>query len=351
MQKSITINSKLITIMKPVTNADYKGKTVLTNSSWEYVELWLKRQSSKEAKEALFYWQQAKYFYSASECLPQNSKPLTSYYCCLNATKALLCINHIDVHNISHGITQNRRENDASNSLEKAEVIFLGGGALTELSRYLGEDVIKQTLIIKDLLYNIPCVHRTFAITYSGSPELFIPIKNISFVREDTTSKAWIQFSVDERYANGTALRFLPSGYKPISKEGDLNYYIRKENARFKWDIHSEFSERHNNLTSYHKKVRKDLHYIYSDSRLWYIKKDIPTNPHIIHRNSLTLIFAVMHWMSELVRYNPEKFEKYMRSNQNWLLHEFIENALYQFIDEISCEITHQDIMTTGYRK
>ena len=68
-------------------------------------------------------------------------------------------------------------------------------------------------------------------------------------------------------------------------------------------------------------------------------------------RYSLTLIFAVMHWMSELVRYNPQKFEKLMESKQNWLLHEFIEKALYQFVDEISCEITHQEIMTTGYRK
>lgn len=98
-------------------------------------------------------------------------------------------------------------------------------------------------------------------------------------------------------------------------------------------------------------KVRKDLHYIYGNTRLWYIKKDIPTNTHLIKRNSLTLIFAVMHWMSELVRYNPQHFEKYMNSKQNWLLHEFIETALYHFVDEVSCEITGQDIMTTGYRK
>lgn len=43
MQKAITINSKNITLMKPLTSADYQGKTILTNSSWEYVELWLKR--------------------------------------------------------------------------------------------------------------------------------------------------------------------------------------------------------------------------------------------------------------------------------------------------------------------
>lgn len=58
-----------------------------------------------------------------------------------------------------------------------------------------------------------------------------------------------------------------------------------------------------------------------------------------------------MHWLSELVRYNPRLFDRYMKTNQNWLINEFIENALYQFIDEISCEITKKDIMTSGYRK
>lgn len=176
MQKAITINSKEISLLKPITSADYKSKTILTDSAWEYVELWFKRQKDEKSKNALFYWQQAKHFFLASEKLPQNSKPLTSYYCCLNATKALLCVNGINVTNISHGITQARHEQVQSNSLDKAEVIFLGSGVLNELSRYLGENVDKQTHNIKDLLYNIPCVHRSFAITYTGTTELFVPI-------------------------------------------------------------------------------------------------------------------------------------------------------------------------------
>ena len=349
MQKTITLNSKEITLLKPLTSADYDGKTILTDSAWEYVELWLMRQKDSQSKDALFFWRQAKHFFLASECLPQNSKPLTSYYCCLNATKALLCVNGINVTNISHGITQDRYDENKSNSLDKAEVIFQGAGALNELSRYLGEAVDKGTYTIKDLLYNIPCIHRTYCITYASSPELFIPIKNIHYVREDTTSRAWIQFSVDSRYANGTALRFLPSGFEKTNI-GDNAFGVRKKN-RFKWDIHGSKEDRLTALSKYHQKVRKDIYYIYGPTKLWYIKKDLPNNPHIIKRSSLTLIFAVMHWMSELVRYNPKQFEKYMETKQNWLLHEFINKALYQFVDEISCEITHQEIMPTGYRK
>lgn len=352
MQKAITINSKEISLLKPITAADYKSKTILTDSAWEYVELWFKRQKDEQSKNALFYWQQAKHFFLASEKLPQNSKPLTSYYCCLNATKALLCVNGINVTNISHGITQARHEQVQSNSLDKAEVIFLGSGVLNELSRYLGENVDKQTHNIKDLLYNIPCVHRSFAITYTGTTELFVPIRNLKFIREDTTSKAWVQFDLDARYANASILRYLPAGYKKVPPNPESNTYtIRKENSRFNWNIHSDLNQRMQDLSNYHRKVRKDLFYIYGDTKLWYLKKNLPNNTHVLQRNSLTLIFAVMHWMSELVRYNPQKFEKLMESKQNWLLHEFIEKALYQFVDEISCEITHQEIMTTGYRK
>lgn len=154
------------------------------------------------------------------------------------------------------------------------------------------------------------------------------------------------------REVNTLANIQLPAGYKKVPPNPESNTYtIRKENSRFNWNIHSDLNQRMQDLSNYHRKVRKDLFYIYGDTKLWYLKKNLPNNTHVLQRNSLTLIFAVMHWMSELVRYNPQKFEKLMESKQNWLLHEFIEKALYQFVDEISCEITHQEIMTTGYRK
>lgn len=156
---------------------------------------------------------------------------------------------------------------------------------------------------------------------------------------------------MDSRYANGNAIRYLPKGYKRTHVEDKSRFYIRKENKRFTWDIHADKKDRFEQLSNYHKRVRKELFYIYGNSKLWYIKKDLPKNTHVLKRNSLTLIFAVMHWMSELVRYNPQRFERYMETKQNWLLHEFIEKALYQFVDEISCEITHQEIMSTGFRK
>lgn len=48
--KSLEINSKTLHLMKAVTNA----KTVLTNSAWEYVELWLKRKKQNKEKGLFF---------------------------------------------------------------------------------------------------------------------------------------------------------------------------------------------------------------------------------------------------------------------------------------------------------
>ncbi|MFC2284260.1 MAG: YaaC family protein [Corynebacterium matruchotii] len=64
-----------------------KENAVLATDSWNFVDLWLKRNSENKAQ---FYWQQAQNFYNASLNLPKTSSPLTLYYCFLNATKALL---------------------------------------------------------------------------------------------------------------------------------------------------------------------------------------------------------------------------------------------------------------------
>lgn len=68
----------------------------MTDSCWEYVALFLKRQSMAGASDALFYWEQAHSFYLASQELPDNARPLTSYYCILNAAKALLRYKGVD---------------------------------------------------------------------------------------------------------------------------------------------------------------------------------------------------------------------------------------------------------------
>lgn len=348
MFKEICINNKPCELMKAVCKPKYGSKTILTDSCWEYVALFLKRQSITGASDALFYWEQAHSFYLASKTLPDSAQPLTSYYCILNASKALLRFKGVDDEHLrNHGVSSVREESDKTN-IKEAYTAVRGAGVLPSLSRYYGFNLIPRHYSIAELLYNTPCVHRAYCITFS-KPEMFVPIERPVFVKKDNSKEAWIKFYVKGRYANAKALKSLPSKFEhDIGVEDE---YVIRMKKRFSWDIHKPIEERKRMLNKYHEKSRAYIYYIYAESKLWYIKKEISGNESLVSVPSSVSIFCVFHWISELVRYNPKLFNKYMKSKQNWLLHEFINNALDQFVNEIGCEITGEDIMCTGYRK
>ena len=89
----IKLASRLVKPHKAIISPDLLARNVLTNSHWDFVELWLRK---KRKKNALFYWNQAREFNNASIGLPIQSSPLLHYYSFMNATKALLCSKNID---------------------------------------------------------------------------------------------------------------------------------------------------------------------------------------------------------------------------------------------------------------
>lgn len=58
-----------------------------------------------------------------------------------------------------------------------------------------------------------------------------------------------------------------------------------------------------------------------------------------------------MHRLSELSRYEPQTLNKHLNKDASWLLTEFITKSMYQFIDQISSEITGNDFRLTGFRR
>ncbi len=66
--KEICINNKPCELMKSVNKPQYGSKTILTDSCWEYVFLFLKRQSIAGASDTLFYWEQPIVFISHQRC-------------------------------------------------------------------------------------------------------------------------------------------------------------------------------------------------------------------------------------------------------------------------------------------
>src|SRR4051794_22560707 len=56
-----------------------------------------------------------------------------------------------------------------------------------------------------------------------------------------------------------------------------------------------------------------------------------------------------MHRLSEIARYNPDAMARHFDSQHNWVLSEFINLALDQYLDELASELTGHEFMSRGY--
>ncbi len=338
---SLKLNSTELTLLKAYNNPQYKNKRILTQHPFLYVELWLRSQPQNKTKYARLFWKQAHTFYEASMNLPMESKPLVAYYCLMNAAKTLISLrkNNAPLTNISHGVRSNR---SASKVFLDSEITLLGAGVLADLAVCIGDSNQNVSFNVSQLLRNLPSIHRTYCITHSNQPELFIPIHDLSFEINKQKKKGYIRFSIDSAYSHGSILQKIPTCFERTNDDG-VFFRCKK---RFDWDIHTPLNQRLNNFSLYHKKYRKRFYYIKGNETSWYIKKENMSG--IIDRTPLVITDAVMHWLSELVRYNPEYLQSLLSGRYNWLVTEFVEICFLQFIDEICCEITGDNI---GYGK
>lgn len=348
IRPNITIKNKDIYLRRPKINASLSNKTVLTDSTWEYVEIFLK---SHNKTDALFFWKQARNFYTATKNLSIISKPLTAYYCFLNATKALLTLKEIN-YDTKHGVSGQRLNGQFV--LQNEIVKLHPAGVVAALGVYLKEQVTTAGISynLKDILYNLPYVHRAYTLTYPTQAELFIPVLNPRFVFDKSRKKGWLEIKIEPEHANQkTFNKLVGYGIDRFYKNDD--YFILRRKKTFDWETQRGVPTKDSlkKLDSYHSNVRKGFRYIYSPNDLWYIKRaDNRAQRGIIDRSCLILTIAAMHRLSELSRYEPQTLDKHLNKEASWLLTEFITKSMYQFIDQISSEITGDDFRLTGFR-
>ncbi|WP_243550628.1 YaaC family protein [Priestia megaterium] len=357
---TIIISNNELAIRKTTVEPNFTTKTVLTDSTWHYVEMYFKRKQSdkknkKRYEEALNYWSQSKNFFIATENLDILSKPLTTYYCFLNATKALLTCKSV-AFDTKHGVS-GKRIDSKSNNLNN-EIIFIHpSGVLSGLCNYLKQPVRtspqnrREEYTLKDILYNLEFIHRAYNMTYTNQPELFIPVEEPRFVHEKSLKKGWIETKLEPQYSNKTTLSKL-KGFEIDPYYDNSDGYVIRIKKRFKWNAprNKPNAISGSALRSYYQNHRNRFRYIYSANKLWYIKRADLDNSHIIDRNSLILMFGAMHRLSEMSRYDPNTLDKHLSGKAGWLISEFITKSIYQFIDMISSEITGDDFRVTGFR-
>ena len=340
----LRIGNRAAYFRKAIRTPDCKSERVLARDAYEFAELWLKRQ----CPEALPYWNQAYAYYKATRHLPVQSAPLTSYYCFLNAVKALLIVKDVQFSD-SHGVSG---QFEASKRALRNEMIsFHGGGVIAALSKYLEEDETESDHSLRDVLSNLPFIHRAYRYTFRSHPEMFIPVRNVVYRKHPQSDYVWVTATIEGRFADARSMRTLPSMFE--LDRGYSEQCVIRTKKRIKWFGRGasplEKEAAFKRLENHHRKSRQHLVYISAFPDLWYLKRNV-ANTKRLERYGLTLIIAEMHRLSELSRYDPKGLMSYLDGRENWLLTEFIELAPTQFIDELVCEMTSLEFALPGIR-
>jgi YaaC-like protein len=340
----LQIGNRTAYFRKAIRTPDFSSERVLARDAFQFAELWLKR----ECPSALPFWDQARRYYVASRHLPAQSSPLTSYFCFLNAAKALLTVKKVDFSDY-HGVS-GKFDPASKRALRNEKITFKGGGILAAISQLLEEEEPSDEHTLTDILFNLPFIHRAFRYTFRSHPELFIPLRNVVY-RKDDKNYIWVTARIEGRFADGRSLSTLPGQFE-INKGYTEDCVIRTK-RKVKWygrnASKDEQKRARSRLDTYHGKLRQQLVYISAAPDLWYIKRDMAGAKNL-RRYTLTLIMAAMHRLSELSRYDPKGLMRYLDGKENWLLTEFIELAPTQFIDELVCEMTSLEFGIPGVR-
>ena len=339
--RDIILASRNVRPHKCFIDPEFDRSTVLVSNHFDYVELWLKK---KGQSEALSYWSQSKNFYYATESIPSESKPLTAYYCMLNATKALLTSKGIPFSS-QHGCSGKTYGSRAV--LINEACCVKGNGILPELAKYFGDNLCGKEISLKRLLFNIPFIHRAFTNTFTRSFNLFIPLTDPHFVYQRGGHEAWFTARIsDKQYHNKKILDNQRGWEIDFGQKDDV--WVRRT-KRFKWIPKANKQDKIGRLLRYHKRIRRDVKYIYGNTALWYLKRN-HKHEEVLNWGVPSLVYLAMHRLSELCRYEPQRLLRHFESQQNWLLTEFLNLAPINFVDLISCEITGRNIMPPGYR-
>ena len=320
-------------------------RTVLARTPWEFVSLWLTRERKHDA---LFFWNQAREFYTTSVRMALRSSPLLLYYSFMNAAKSLLTSKGI-VFDPMHGVRSGNTRGPTDNiSLSNETVRIQNHGILPALSLYLGENEPNRLHTLQEILFNLPFVHRTYCLTYKTQRDMFIPLTDCVYVFNTNTKQAYFRANLSKDFAHRRFLRRLPPTLIPDTPDAGVRAIRSAASVVIGTRTLRTVPDREA-IVQLNRQLRPDVQYIKGAQTLWYAKGVI-AGPRRLARFPLTLTLAAMHRLSEICRYKPMELDSLLAGQKNWLLSEFIQAAPEQFIDELAAEITGHQFLAPNVR-
>lgn len=282
------------------------------------------------------YIGQARSFYVASAGIDLVSRPLAAYYAVLNLAKAWLTVCDPGITDptkkLLHGTSDQLDASKQRYYFSQERLAFHKNGVFAEIARRSGAEFTysaKKEVALSDLAAFLCETHDEYEHAI-GRPRL-IPLDSLAVLRGDAPGgkkSIWLRAEVTrdvlrarniapsklpaQAHHFGAVFHHVSSNLPTHSYESDpLMYGGRNPNPRLV-DVVENFER---SLIHTNRGAAAHRHYLVLDQL-----------PNLLSQEAVA--FAVMHHLSEMVRYRPEQVERLAGEKWSWLLGTWVPRAL-----------------------
>lgn len=299
----------------------------------------------KAQARARAFVNQARQYYGGIAPLDPVAKPLLAYYFVLNLTKAFLTVSDPSTTEKSimfHGLGQAYTEG-TNYSFKREKCKVAKKGAFRLLAERTGMQhcwANGYELSLHELMPYLADGYSAFADATGDAPKL-LPIEgmNALFGRKE----AWLRVEIDRN-----VLRQRNIGPERLLNEsscfGERFRLVNTEEPTASYESIEAFaygrkrSEVLSDLCGLYDSTLVACDRSYTGNRFYLVLSQRPT---LLSHEAVT--FAVMHHLSNLVRYRPSDGEKLLGSSRGWLFSSWVDRASETFLLNMASRLTGED--------
>lgn len=329
--------------------ADGRQTTGVTADAWSFLRQAIsERITTNQSRKALAFVDQAQGFFDAAASPRLVAAPLLFYYSFLNLAKAYLIAVGVPLPSRNgHGIDDPRVNQRQRLRLAGQRVHWTAqandhSAVFPELlARFSHAAVGERSVSLKDLLEQIPAIHRTYC-RVTGAPNRFLPIQRLELLQSDGNVWARVALSKAVAQRDQTLQRLRK---RRASKQCLTQVQALVDDEL--WFETTTIPGRKKGVDNGIRTLADRLHplqlgHILTATGYRLYLADFTAGQRI---PQLCAAYAVMFYLGSVTRYKPYDYERIVTGGYRWIVSEFFATqplqVLYNFASEVAgCAVT-----------
>jgi len=327
-----------------------------SNDPWSVIKnaVVTRIDDAKKKAEVNNYVKQAKEFFDAANTKGvEGAKPLLTYYCAMNLTKALLLMvtGATTLDNAKHGLIEsNLRATPIDDHIVTSWRKVAGTvNIFTDFKEYLtGTPIlVNENYRVKSLFAQILLGHRLYT-QVEGIYERFIQIRDIEYIIGEGVNEVWLRLYFDPQ----DFLRRNLSRQSFLTQTNLIGRFseVQNPNTDKKWVCFEQITPRAHggwptdSLKALSQSIKNDCWSVPLTSKPYTRYYFYLRTPGEIVLPQILSIYATTFYLGSVTRYRPSHFQELISTKYGGFIGEFVNHQIVQFLYIMASEFAKNDV-------